>query len=199
MLRGESVRRSLFLVCLLLPSVAYANVVWPALYLESRLFSWWAIGIGLLIEFFFVRWLFGLSARRAALADVSANAVSSIAGIVLVPLAGIAWELFPASLINWVFGWGTFNPVTWVGTFVLGCSVNALLEGAVYKRWFAPSFRFKSKAFLWLLAANSLSVGAAFISLWLKPVQPRSVTKKARSSLAVTRRSQAHAACLRIR
>ena len=105
------------------------------------------------------------------MATVSANAVSAVAGIILIPLAGVAWELFPGSAINWAFSWGTFNPITWGATFVLGCLVNGLLEGAVYKKWFYPQFRFKSRAFLWLLVANSLSVGAAFISLWLKPVQ----------------------------
>ena len=164
--------RKLFVIMLaIFPVVAYANVVWPALYLETRLFSWWAIGVGLLIEFFFIKWLFGLSVQRSAIADISANAVSSIAGIILIPLAGIAWEIFPASLINWLFNWGTFNLVTWVGTFVLGCFINALLEGAVYKKWFAPEFRFKSKAFIWLLIANSFSVGVAYISFWVNPLR----------------------------
>ena len=36
----------------------YADVVWPALYLETRIFTWWAMALGLVIEFFFVRWLF---------------------------------------------------------------------------------------------------------------------------------------------
>ena len=163
--------RKLFIAILVLfPVVAYANVVWPALYLETRLFSWWAIGVGLIIEFFLIKWLFNLSVKRAMIADVSANTLSSIAGIILIPLSGIAWEIFPASLINWLFSWGTFNPVTWVVTFVLGCLVNAFLEGAVYKKWFAPEFRFKSKAFIWLLIANSFSVSAAYISFWVNPL-----------------------------
>lgn len=164
-------RRLLIFTIGLFPAVAYANVVWPALYLEARLFSWWAIGLGLIIEYFFIKWLFGLSPKRSAIAVVAANIVSSIAGIILIPLVGIAWELFPASIINWAFNWGTFNPITWAATFVLGCLVNVFLEGAVYKKWFAPDYSIKSKAFLWLLAANSFSVGAAFISLWLKPLQ----------------------------
>lgn len=162
-------RTLIFALCLL-PTAAYANVVWPAVYLEARLFSWWAIAIGLLVEFFFIKWLFTLPAKKASIAAISANAVSAVAGLIIIPLSGIAWELFPGSIINWAFSWGTFNPVTWGATFVLGCLVNGLIEGAVYKKWFSPEFRFKSKAFLWVLAANSLSVGAAFISLWLKPV-----------------------------
>ncbi len=171
MFQGEIVRKPLIFALCFLPTVAYANVVWPALYLETRLFSWWAISIGLLIEFVVIKWLFSLTQKKAVIATISANAASSIAGTVLIPLAGIAWELFPGSVINWAFSWGTFNPVTWVATFLLGCLVNGVLEGAVYKKWFAPEFRFKSKAFLWLLAANSLSVDAAFVSFWVKPVQ----------------------------
>ncbi len=154
------------------PAIAFANAVWPALYLETRLFSFWAIGIGLVIEFITIKWLFTLSVKKSIIAVVFANLLSSVAGIVLIPLAGIVWEIFPGSVMYWAFGIGTFNPVTWIATFILGCLVNGLLEGSVYKRWFVPEFRFKSKAFLWLLAANSLSVGAAFISLLLKPVHP---------------------------
>jgi len=119
MFQGSMVRRLLVRALSLFPVLTYANVVWPALYLETRLFSWWAISIGLLIEFFFIGWLFSLSQKQAIIATVTANAVSAVAGIVLIPLAGIAWELFPGSIVNRAFGWGTFNPVTWVATFLL--------------------------------------------------------------------------------
>lgn len=155
---------------LAMPAVAYANVVWPALYLETRLFSWWAISVGLVIEYMFVRWLFGLAPSRAAIADLSANAVSAVVGLVLIPLAGIAWELFPASVYNWALGWGTFNPITWAGTFLLACVVNAILEGVVYKKAFKVDFKIRSKKFGWLVLANAFSVGVAFASLWIVPL-----------------------------
>jgi len=164
-------KRHVVLLFALLPATALANVVWPALYLETRLFSWWAIGIGLLVEFFFLRWLFGLSYKQAALADLSANAVSAVTGLVLIPVAGFLWELFPGSLINWVFDWGTFNPVTWLGTFLLACVVNALLEAIVYRTWFVRDLRFRSKQFVWLILVNAISVGVAVASLWIAPVR----------------------------
>lgn len=166
-----STTRTAYLAAVAIPSVAVADVVWPALYLETRLFSWWAIGLGLLVEFFFVRWLFGLSVKRALVADFSANAISSAVGLILIPVTGLAWEVFPASVINWAFGWGTFNPVTWTGTFLLACLVTTLVEGLVYRQWFARDFLFRSGQFLWLLLANALSVGVAFASLWLSPVR----------------------------
>lgn len=154
-----------------LPAAAYANVVWPALYLETRLFSWWAISVGLVIEYLFVRGLFGLAPGRAALADISANAASAVVGVVLIPIAGIAWELFPASVYNWVLGWGTFNPITWAGTFLIACMTNAVLEGFVYKRAFKVDLKIKSRQFSWLVLANAFSVGVAFASLWVVPLQ----------------------------
>ena len=168
--RGFVGKSLVFILCFL-PSVAYANAVWPALYLETRLFSWWAISFGLLVELFFIKWLFALSIKKTVIATVSANIISALAGVILIPLVGLAWELFPGSVIYWAFNWGTFSPVTWVATFFIACLINALIEGAVYKKWFASEFKFKSKAFLWLLAANSLSVGLAFVSLWLYPFQ----------------------------
>ncbi len=56
----------------------FADVVWPALFLEQRLFSWWAIGLGLVVEFFFVRWLTTLSLRMCVVADLSMNAASAL-------------------------------------------------------------------------------------------------------------------------
>ncbi len=156
---------------LLLPAVAYADVVWPALYLETRMFSWWAISIGFVVEFFFVRWLFSLAFRRALIATFSANLVSTIAGILLIPLGGIAWELFPGLVYNRALGWGTFNPVTWAATFLIASVINALIEGSIYKLAFKYDLKFKSRKFLWLVLANGISVGVAFASLWVAPIR----------------------------
>src|ERR1700756_2632395 len=114
----------------------YADVVWPALFLETRLITWWTIALGLLIEFFFVRWLFSLTAKKAAIATVVANAVSALLGIPLIPIAGIAWEFFPASLYMRAWNWGTFNPVTWAATFVLACLITTVIEALVYRYGF---------------------------------------------------------------
>ena len=162
-----------FLVFLLLfiPISAYANMVWPALYLETRLFSWWAITVGLVIEYLFVRKLFNISPKKAVIATFGANFVSAVAGIVLIPLSGIAWEIFPGLLFMKILDMGTFNPITWVGTFLLACCVNVLLEGIVYKKVFKLPFLFKSRLLFWFLLANTFSVGVAFCSLFIVPVK----------------------------
>jgi hypothetical protein len=146
---------------------ALADVVWPALIVESRILSWWVIGFGLIVEFFFVRWLFSLPWSRAALATVTANAVSAILGIPLIPLSGIIWELFPGSIYMALLKWGTFNPITWTATFLLSCLITTAIEALVYKKAFRLTVR--RREFSWLFVANAISVGAAFVSLWFHP------------------------------
>ena len=162
-------RLVLLLSSLLVSLPAQADVVWPALYLETRLFSWWAIGLGLLVEFFFIWKVFSLTPKQALLADIAANTASALLGAVLIPLAGIVWEVFPGLAFYHLLNMGTFNPITWGATFVFACLINALLESYVLKRFF--KLPFTKKTFSWLALANAFSVGIAFGSLWWKPVQ----------------------------
>lgn len=167
--RGKHLSLALGLLLPLLPSLAHANVVWPALYLETRLFSWWAIGLGLVAEFFFIWKVFGLTPKRALAADLSANTASALLGIILIPLAGVVWEVFPGMVLYPLLNWGTFNPLTWAATFVIACLINALLESFVLKCFF--QLPFNRRTFSWLTVANAFSVGIAFGSFWLKPVE----------------------------
>jgi hypothetical protein len=170
-LKEHNLVKLLALLILLTPGVAYANMVWPALYLETRLFSWWAITVGLVIEYLFIRRLFNLAPKRAAIATFTANAASAVAGVIFIPVSGIVWELFPGSLYMWAFGWGTFNPLTWGGTVFLACLINAFIESVIYRKVFKVSLVIKSKAFLWLVVANAFSVGVALASMWVVPVR----------------------------
>lgn len=166
MLREGNMSKFFYLIIFFFPSVASANVVWPALELTGSLLWWWPIAVGLVVEFAFIKWLFPISFIKAVIAVISANITSTIAGIILIPLAGIVWELFPGSIIYWVFGWGTFNPVGWAATLFLACFVNGFIERFVYIKWFVPVFKIKSMGFLWLLIANSVSVGIAYQSYY---------------------------------
>lgn len=151
------------------PGIALADMVWPALFLELRLLSWWAIASGLVAEYLFVRWLFGIPIRLAAIATLCGNGASTILGIILIPLAGIAWEFFPGSVYMSLFKWGTFNPVTWTATFLLACAINTALEANVYRRAF--KFVVSRSTLLWLFVANTVSVGLAFASLFIAPLE----------------------------
>jgi len=162
-------RRVIVVLLLLVSPAAIADVVWPALYLETRLFSWWAIGVGLVAEYLFIRWLFRRSIQRSVAATVAANAASSVVGVLLIPIAGILWEFFPGSIYMHFLHWGTFNPVTWAATFVLACFINTGIEAVVYKKGF--KFQIRRREFLWIAVVNAVSVGIAFVTLFLVPVE----------------------------
>lgn len=86
------------IICLLgtfplfVASPAHADVVWPALYLISRMVTWWSIVLGLVVEYLFVRQLTHFDIKKSILVDLAMNAVSCLAGVILIPLAGVGWE-----------------------------------------------------------------------------------------------------------
>jgi len=149
-------------------SAVPADMVWPALVLEQRLLSAIPIGAGLIIEWLALRFGgFGLSWRKAGLVDVVMNAVSTIVGIPVIPLLGLAWEMFPGQVIYKFFNIGTFNPGTWAATFVLATIATTGIEALVVRWGFKIALGKRRLGVLCL--ANALSVGVAFASLWLKP------------------------------
>lgn len=145
----------------------FADMIWPALFLQNRLLSMWIILAGLFIEYFFVWRVTSLGAWRSILADVGMNIASTVLGIVLIPLAGIAWEFFPGLIIYRLFNVGTFNPGTWAVTFLMAVLINAALEMSVLRIWFQQHFG--KDLFGWLCLANALSVGLAMASLLIYP------------------------------
>jgi hypothetical protein len=146
----------------------YADVVWPALVLEQRILSVLPITAGLIVE-----WLalyfggFGLSWKKAAIVDVVMNAVSSGVGIILIPALGFAWELGPGQVLYRAFNVGTFNPATWVVTFVIAVFAATVIEASVVRWGF--KIPLDRRRFSILCAANSASVAIAFASIWINP------------------------------
>jgi hypothetical protein len=147
---------------------AYANVVWPALYLAGRMITWWAVSVGLVIEYLFLRQFIGFGIIRSVLAVVLMNAVSAVVGTIAIAFAGVLWEAFPGTPMYLLLGIGTFNPLTWTATFVMAVLINAYIERRVITHAF--KYRFIRRGFLWLCAANSASVAVAAVSLNLYPV-----------------------------
>jgi hypothetical protein len=146
-----------------------ADLVWPALFLEGRLLTWWAIVAGLAAEFLVLRFWLGMENRTAIVADLVMNLVSTVAGIALIPLAGVAWEIFPGSVLYPLLNVGTFNPVTWGATCIIAALINTLLEGAVLDVAF--HVRFQRKVFLAVFVGNMVSVALALGSLFVIPAQ----------------------------
>lgn len=60
----------LCLFSLFIASPAHADVVWPALYLISRMATWWSISLGLLVEYLFVRKLTGFDIKKSIIVDI---------------------------------------------------------------------------------------------------------------------------------
>jgi hypothetical protein len=149
---------------------ALANVVWPALYLESRLWSLWAIAAGLVVEWGVLRWAFGIKLDRALLVALAMNAASLLAGTFLIPLAGLAWEVFAGFTFYQVFNVGTFNPGAWVATLIAAVLIAAALEALVIRDIF--KIPVNRRRLLWLFGANVVSVAIAFASLLFRPARP---------------------------
>ena len=146
------------------------DVVWPSLVLEGRLLSVIPISTGLVVEWFALAFGgFGLSWKKAIFVDLIMNAASSVIGIVLIPFAGLGWELSGGLLLEKVFNVGTFNPIAWIATFALSVAATTAIE-AVVVRW---AFRIPlgQRRFWILFGANTASVGIAYASLWLHPPQ----------------------------
>ncbi len=150
---------------------AYADVVWPALYLVSRMVSWWAILTGLIIEYLFVRKLTNFSVSKSIIANVCMNTASTILGMILIPIAGIGLEFFPGMIIYKIFHIGTLNPFTnpftWTATLFFAAFINAFIENFVLNKFFKCKLGWRG--FWWLSLANGLSVACVFASLLIFP------------------------------
>jgi hypothetical protein len=97
------------------------------------------------------------------------NAASCLLGTILILILGIGWEFFPGIVLYKVFNISTFNPGTWAATFFMAVFVNALLENFVINKGFKKKLGWRG--FWWLSLANGASVGIAFISLSLFPLE----------------------------
>jgi hypothetical protein len=150
-------------------SLFLANVIWPAAFLANRLLSVWIISAGLLVEYFFVWRVTPLGAWRSIVADVAMNAASTVLGIILIPLAGIAWEFFPGQFIYEWLKVGTFNPGTWAMTFCMAVLINGALEVGVLRIVFQQPT--DAGLFWWLCLANAVSVGIAMGSFLIYPAR----------------------------
>ena len=150
-------------------SIAKADVVWPALYAETKVSSVPIIALSLIIEGAVMKWLFNTNWKRASVYAVVANTVSGVLGLFLRPLSGIAWELSLGAIVMLLFDWGTFNPVAWFFVPVIGGAVTAAIELSTIKTFWKE--KFTKKNFLVLWAANWVTVGMA--TVWVIKYPPQ--------------------------
>ncbi|HEX4630488.1 MAG TPA: hypothetical protein VH188_05940 [Chthoniobacterales bacterium] len=98
------------------------------------------------------------------------NAASTAVGILLIPISGIAWEYMAYLAVYRYWKVGTFNPVSWLATFLLAVALNAIIEQSVLRWGFRQ--RLGVRGFAWLSVANALSVGLALWSVFQNPPRP---------------------------
>ena len=142
------------LVCLLsfllMPIYAKANIVWPSLYIAAGMRSWYIILIGLVIEILFVKYFLKETYLKSILISFVMNLVSTVIGVVLIPLSGLIGEILMIP-----FDTGTFHPTHWLISYIFAILSNVLVEGLTIKHIFKYRFR---KMFWWLCVANAISI-----------------------------------------
>lgn len=135
---------------LFVPVCATANMVWPSLYIAEGMRSWYVILIGLIVEILFVKWFLKGTFLKSVFIAFVMNLVSTVLGVVAIPLSGFIGELLMIP-----FGTGTFHPTHWLTSYVFAILSNVLIEGLTVKFIFKHKFR---KMFWWLCVANAMSV-----------------------------------------
>ncbi len=159
----------LFIGVIFFPAVAQADIVWPALYTETKVSSFPIIGLSLLLEYLFFKWLFKLEFKHAIYYTLVANIVSGILGLFLRPLSGIAYELSLGMLVNWLFHWGTFNPVAWFFVPIIGGALNGILELLIIRIIWKRKITKRNYLLTW--GINTLTVAIATIWVIMYPPQ----------------------------
>lgn len=135
---------------ILMPVCASANMVWPSLYIAEGMRSWYVILIGLVIEIFFVKCFLKGTFLKSVFISFVMNLVSTVLGVVVIPLSGFIGELLMIP-----FGTGTFDPTHWLMSYAFAILSNVLIEGLTVKFIFKYEFK---KMLWWLCVANAISV-----------------------------------------
>jgi hypothetical protein len=145
---------------------ARADIVWPGLILETRLLSFWAIAIGLVVEYAFLRWFFRFGVLKSVGVDLCMNGASTVLGCILLLFATFVWELPSDLFFRPLLGWKTGHAIDMVVACLLAVTINAVLESLVVGFTFNGPVPVGKKGFWVLFAANAISVGLAYASLF---------------------------------
>lgn len=138
---------------------ARADMVWPALVLEERLLSIPAIFFGLLVEWVIYYLFFPLTWKKSGIITVTINLVSTLIGIIFIPVAGLLWAIIP---------FNTFSPFSWAITYLLAVGLTSWIEIRAAENTFSLVSSRRDE--LVIVCANAASVGLAFLSLFIFPI-----------------------------
>ena len=148
------------LFIILFSTPAFADVVWPSLYIAVGMLSVYVIIAGLLIEWLFVKYFTDTNWLKAGLVAFGMNLITCLLGIILIPISGLLVEfiMYPVSP-------ATFHWSHWLMSYLVIILMNTLIEGLVIK--LALKQKFKS-VFWWLFGANTISVLICILYMVLK-------------------------------
>jgi len=153
---------------------AQANAIWPALLLEARLITWYTIAAGLIVEFATLAWILRQPPVWAGAETLVMNAVSGAVGFAAIPFGGLIVSMPPMFLVHAITGgsslgfWsdGALNVGLWVLTLAFATGVNTAVEGGILMLFKVDLSR---RVWLWLAAANAVSVGIAMVGVIFDP------------------------------
>ena len=168
----------------------YGVTLWHAV--EGRMLpgvSLWAALLGLVIEYPFMRLLFGLGVVKAVWVDIRVNVASiflvylvlTVSGLacaaapghlafLFAPVYRLALAVLPGPLVLALLHRRTVNLILWAATFLLAAGINAGVQSMVVQSDLKT--RIDKKGFWGLFAANLTSLGVASVSFLLKNPGP---------------------------
>lgn len=149
-MKHQNLKYLLSSLLLAVPFAASANMVWPSLYIVGQYYSWYVILAGLLIETIAAHIFLKTSWIKSFGIMLATNAISALAGLLLIPLSGIFVEF-----LTMPFGGGTFQLSHWILDYLCVMLANTCIEGLALKLIF--KYPFKTN-FWWLFGANAISV-----------------------------------------
>lgn len=134
-------------VIFLLNTPAFADVVWPSLYIATGMVSIKVILVGLLVELFFVKFFTDTHWLKAIGITILMNGTTCLLGIILIPISGLFVELIPPHK--------TFHWTHWFLDYLLAILINTAIEGFIIKLILKLKFK---NIFTWLFIANAISI-----------------------------------------
>ncbi len=139
---------SLLILLIFLITPAYADVVWPSLYIVMGMLSIKVIIAGLLAELLFVKFFLKINWLKACFITFVMNLITGLLGIILIPISGLLIELITPF-------YPTFHWSHWLLSYFSVVLINTFVEGIIIKFSLKQSFK---KIFCWLFIANTVSV-----------------------------------------
>jgi hypothetical protein len=104
----------------------------------------------LIIEYIFIKICTEEKRVKSGIMTLTMNALSTLIGVIGIPLSGLAVEILMSPL-----GGGTFQLSHWIVAYLVAILLNVGIEGLALKWIFRIPFQ---KSYWWLAIANAISI-----------------------------------------